>query len=323
MELLGGSTQRYLSRHLECLRSQWSGVLDADIESVHQARVATRRIRAALPLLPHATRADRRFFRDTGRRLGKVRELDVLDAQLDELEDKVPSTTAGLAAVRRDIRERQERARRRMVKALMRVNLRAVDQRLVHPGFTAHVTSYWYDPADAMRREVIVASDRAAASIGHAGGVYMPNRLHSVRIELKKLRYDVEIADGMRVVNGGELLPELKKSQDRLGRLHDLQVLLSALEARHAREDEGSVARELSVLEAVVAAECRALHLKYKENREQLLALCHDIHDAGRPRRAARAAKVTVKSIPALALAAAPVVLWRGSLNDSRQRSAR
>ena len=308
--LASRSPQLFLARNLNALRSQWNGVRDGEIESVHQARVATRRIRAALPLLVQATQADRVLFKDIGRRLGRVRELDVAEGLLAALERQLPSSACGIAALRRDLRAKQDRARVKMLKGLDRIDLRAEAQHIRHASLAGHLAGYWRDIPSEIRHEVVAASDAVRTAIVHAGGVYMPNRLHSVRIAAKKLRYSFEIADDTSVVTGTHIVPRLKKEQETLGRLHDLQVLLAHVRKYRSTKGAEPVSDELAVLEAVLWAECQALHGKYLIRRERMLALCDMCRHAARPRRVAHAAKMTVRSLSALALVAAPIVVW-------------
>src|SRR5436190_1075168 len=63
------------------------------------------------------------------------------------------------------------------------------------------------------------------AAIRDAGQLYNPERLHQVRIETKKLRYGLEIAAESGIRSAAPLVRQLRKAQDTLGRLHDLQVL--------------------------------------------------------------------------------------------------
>ena len=304
------SAQLFLARNLNALRSQWSGVRDGEIESVHQARVATRRIRAALPLLVQTTWADRRLFKYIGRRLGRVRELDVAQGLLAEMERQLPSSACGIATLRRDIRAKLDRARAKMLKDLDRIDLRAEAEHLRHASLARHLAAYWRDIPSEIRRDVVAASDAFRKAIAHAAGVYMPNRLHSVRIAAKKLRYSVEIADDTGVVAGAPLVPRLKKAQETLGRLHDLQVLLARVRKYRSTKGAEPVSDELAVLEALLWAECQELHGKYLVKRERMLALCDMCRHAARPQRMVHAAKMTIRSLSALALAAAPIVVW-------------
>jgi CHAD domain-containing protein len=317
--LASRSPQLFTAHHLNVLRSQWNGVRDGDIESVHQARVATRRIRAALPLLVQATRADRRLFQYIGRRLGRVRELDVAQALLADLERQFPSSACGIAALRRDIRARQDRARAKMLKGLDRVDLRAEAKHIRHAGLTRHLASYFRDIPSEIRRDVVTASDSVKTAIAHAAGVYMPNRLHLVRIAAKKLRYSIEIANDTGVVAGTHIVPRLKKAQETLGRLHDLQVLLAHVRKFRSTNGAGLVSDELGVLEAVLAAESQTLHGKYLVKREPMLALCDMCRHAARPQPLVHAAKMTVRSLSALAFAAAPIVVWHETAAHAAQ----
>jgi CHAD domain len=97
-----------------------------------------------------------------------------------------------------------------------------------------------------------------------AGQMYNPESLHRVRIATKKLRYGLEIASEGGLPSATPLLRQLKKVQDALGRLHDLQVLLEHVAAVESlppgRElPEGS----LGVLARALEDECRHVHGRY------------------------------------------------------------
>jgi len=62
----------YALDDLAIIRQLWHGVRDGDVESVHQARVATRRIRAALPVIDGVDNEDVKLFRTIGRCLGSI-----------------------------------------------------------------------------------------------------------------------------------------------------------------------------------------------------------------------------------------------------------
>src|SRR5205823_8260541 len=72
------------------LTRMFPGVDGGDIHAVHQTRVASRRLREVVPVLQLDGRAAHRLtrkLRKLTRRLGHVRELDVLGLLLDELHD--------------------------------------------------------------------------------------------------------------------------------------------------------------------------------------------------------------------------------------------
>ena len=78
---------------LDELRAHMPGVLDGLSDSVHDARVATRRIRELLPLMTERQGVNddlRVRFARVGRALGRVRDRDVLISVLESLETRIP-----------------------------------------------------------------------------------------------------------------------------------------------------------------------------------------------------------------------------------------
>jgi CHAD domain-containing protein len=95
--------------------------------------------------------------------------------------------------------------------------------------------------------------------------MYMPERLHQVRIAAKKLRYGLEIASGVGVKAAAPQVRALKRMQDLLGRMHDLQVLQAHVATVHAEFAPGSgVSHQgLDTLAQHIEGECRHLHGRY------------------------------------------------------------
>jgi CHAD domain-containing protein len=112
--------------------------------------------------------------------------------------------------------------------------------------------------------------------------VYLPERLHAVRIAIKKLRYAMELDAELANVKSSPGLAQLRREQDVLGRLHDLQVLID-----RTREEQASLSppdlrvwRELDVLVAALEDDCRRLHGRFVHDAPALQALCSSL--AGR-----------------------------------------
>src|SRR5262249_7524371 len=76
-----------------------------------------------------------------------------------------------------------------------------------------------------------IATGAAALSraMDEAGAVYLPERLHVVRIAEKKLRYAIEIGSEASGEPATAELSSLKRAQRLLGRLHDLHVLIDCV----------------------------------------------------------------------------------------------
>ena len=110
---------RSLAEHyLEEFQEQLPGVRDGDTESIHRARVATRRLREVLPLLVDETDPMLATIRTAGRALGRARDVDVVAAMLVRAEARMPSAALAVALARQRIGSAQQRSRRRLIKRL-------------------------------------------------------------------------------------------------------------------------------------------------------------------------------------------------------------
>lgn len=265
-----------------------------DQTSVHQARVASRRLRQALPLLgvradaDALDRADRRVRRIT-RALGPVRELDVTLLLLAELARKRAAPARAIARVREAVAaERQER-RREMLAEIKPSKLNKLRKRLVQ---VAAPESEKVGTRSALAEAHAQAAERAArlrAAIDHAGGIYLADRLHRVRVAAKKLRYALEIQRELMRSRSARHLNRLKGQQDRLGRMHDLEILIDrarAVQSHLAPRDRRGMA-ELTALIRVLEDECREGHAAYMRARPALLKMCEQIIAGARESRPA------------------------------------
>lgn len=290
----------------DVFRQRWDGVRDADRESVHEARVALRRVRAAFGALDEPPTDALKLCRYLSRALGRVRELDVTDALLSELGTRLPAAACAIAAVRRDLGSDRLSAGRRLVKALDDIELRPL-ARLAKPHRPR--LALWNDWRTALFDAIREQALTLHGAVHHAPAVYMPNRLHSVRIALKKFRYTLEVAGAAAIPIDRAVMRDVRKSQESLGRLHDLHVAHQTVRALDTHDE--SLAAEVRVLDAVIAADCAALHATYLAQRDRLRALCDYGARLAASRPRLRATRVMVLTVPAAALLAVPVAMWR------------
>jgi CHAD domain-containing protein len=127
-------------------------------------------------------------------------------------------------------------------------------------------------------------------AIDYAGGIYLADRLHRVRVAAKKLRYALEIQRELTHSRSSARLNRLKTQQDLLGRMHDLEILIDR--ARGVQEALPPANRramsELNKLIRVLENECREGHAAYMRARPALLKLCDAVQgEAGQPRSTA------------------------------------
>jgi CHAD domain-containing protein len=271
------ATRQLLERRARALKRHLPAAIEGDGIGVHHARVASRRLREAIPVLAEdvksskARKAHSKVRRLT-RALGAVRELDVTLTVLDELAARDTLPRPALEEVRTHVIEERENRRGTMLKRLDKVKVDKLDRRLaaVAAALQGAESERW---RDALAARLAKRAKALGTAMSEAGQMYNPDRLHRVRIATKKLRYGLEIATEGGIPSATPLVRQLKKAQDTLGRLHDLQVLeahVAAVQALPpARElPEGS----LPTLARALEDECRHLHGRYIVLSTALLA---------------------------------------------------
>src|SRR5262249_23759557 len=142
-----------------------------------------------------------RRLRKVTRRLGDVRELDVLLLLIDELHESQREHGSALSRLAVAVAKERDDARTQMLERLPVAKLRKLSRKLVRAvgeveaaeaqRSTSTAARGWKWAVDA---RVAARADRLGKAIEEAGAVYLPERLHAVRIEVKKLRYAVELS---------------------------------------------------------------------------------------------------------------------------------
>ncbi len=284
------SRDRLWRKRLNELSAVWPDFVSGRTTGLHKTRVASRRIREALPIVGVTAPSEKvkklgKKMRSLTRSLGPIRELDV---ELALLEDRTASdgvSARALEIVRREIASRRQVLReelkedspvsdlKKLIKKLERVANGKGAKARGHKA-TRRLEEEWRGvlAARLMRR-----AKRLSLALEEAGPLYAPDRLHHIRISTKKLRYAVEIARDAGVAGVTPLLKIFKWHQDRLGHLHDLQTLL-----KHVRETEtspgaGAIVHDLNPYADTLERECRRLHAVFVERRGELMSVVKQI----------------------------------------------
>jgi CHAD domain-containing protein len=219
------------------------------------------------------------------KQLGTVRELDVLMLLIDELKLDSRYPGAALENLRVAVDDVRDAARERLRARLPLAKLERLADRLeraVRPLESDETTPRRSDPAGPLRTwlwaldaRLANRAERARSAIDVAGALYVPQRLHDVRIALKKLRYAAELATEMGRRRMAADVAALKKAQDCLGRLHDLEVLVTWGRGLQASLSPPDLTRwrALGSLVHAVGDDCRQLHGRYMRDRLALIAI--------------------------------------------------
>ena len=267
------------------------GMERGDISALHRVRVASRRLRELLPVLQldhgDASKLNRRLRRVT-ERLGTVRELDVLLMLIDELHISRRVRTGPIARVGVAISKARDDARKRLFHHLPVDSLRRMARKLdrlvdqmakqeesarAQPRRSARTPkSGW---RWAIEARLAKRSARLRAAVEEASAVYLPERLHDVRVAIKKMRYAVELAGEASGARREADLRTLTRGQETLGRMHDLQMLIDRVRDVQAALAPPSLGvwRDLDALVESLDEDCRRLHARYMRGRVALLAV--------------------------------------------------
>jgi CHAD domain-containing protein len=275
-----------LKQRLTTLVEAMPAAQSGDMRSVHQARVATRRLREALPVLRatvdnHALKTVRQQVKQMTRALGPVRELDVALAHLEELGGRSPISSRALGRVRQAIARERLARRREMLAAITPGRVEKLRQRLRHVSSGPETPQ----PASALEEaaaQVARRAGRLAGAIHRAGGLYLADRLHAVRVAAKKLRYALEVERELKRSKSTARITQLKRLQDLLGLMHDFEILIDR--TRRVQADLAAtdlkLTTELDTLVRALEAECRKDHASYMRRRASILKLCDTLTPA-------------------------------------------
>jgi triphosphatase len=225
-----------LRRHFAALLVSEPGTrLGDDIEELHNMRVASRRLRAAIALFRDFLPADAERLRPElawlGQTIGAVRDLDV---QLERLAGE-----AALASLRALLEDERARARADMLQALDSRRYAQLVRR-----FTAMLRSRSGSRTDAALTIAPDLVERRHRALGKAMKRTGPDAdaatYHRARIAGKRYRYALEFLSDVYPGETKRLIRRATALQDLLGTYQDAHVAIMRLESI-AREHGGAL----------------------------------------------------------------------------------
>jgi CHAD domain-containing protein len=225
-----------------------------DRDSIHDLRVASRRLQQVLDLLyppprPAEIRKLRQKIRRSRRALGEVRNCDV---QLEHVERILGRKRAARRptweAVRHYLLERRSQSFDKAMRKLSKINLAIfyvhLKDHLAPNGTGPHI--HHNDPAAALTPEEFHARlaqslervwQRFETQVGHSQRDASMGVIHGVRIAAKHFRYLTEVIHAFDVPGSDRTVAWLRSLQEHLGNWHDREVLEQMMIEMVARPD--------------------------------------------------------------------------------------
>ncbi|PJF36927.1 MAG: hypothetical protein CUN49_02870 [Candidatus Thermofonsia Clade 1 bacterium] len=265
-DLMSEGGRKVLAFHFGKLLARQADVLASDeSEAVHQMRVATRRLRSTLRIFRSYYRQSvlrpwRAVLKRTAELLGKVRDLDVYREHMARYAKAQPS------ASRRDLRLINAQLGERH--AALRAQLCDYLNSAEYNAFLSEFAAFLQTPFAAARRQAEAQPvprricEIAPRLIYKQYGVvraYAPyletaslERLHALRIEVKRLRYLIEAFGELLGAQAEMVIDACKALQDFLGELQDAKVAaqLSELYLPNLRRGKRALERYLAARQA-------------------------------------------------------------------------
>lgn len=216
-------------------------LISGDAESIHDTRVASRRMQQVMNLLFAPPRVGKsrkvvRSLRKVRRALGPCRNLDV---NLDLIQEKIDAAGSDIARdawaqVRDAITETRAAELFRAQEALKQTDIVALISRVI-----SLVESAGDDETveKRLRQQTETAFDDWSDALAAAQENLQGGQIHALRIAGKRVRYSAELLFELGHADAKTITKSFKTLQDQLGRWHDLQVLMEFIAVFIGRPD--------------------------------------------------------------------------------------
>ncbi|MGA2060769.1 MAG: CHAD domain-containing protein [Thermoguttaceae bacterium] len=242
---------KYARKQAKQLRAQFAGICAAeDIEFVHRARVASRRLRAAMRIFGKCFKRKQvkrwkkaicRIRSELGDARDKDVQIELLRGILDSLTDK--KCFAGISRLLVQWEYERERLQSNVVSAVKRLerngtlqDLENAAKRLLLKAEECEIREQSPESFAQARQEILGLMNRLLALQDCLGRPDDQQSHHAMRIAAKRPRYTLEI---IRPIYSGTLdttLEVIKQVQTLLGEVHDCDVWQQELDVFGKKE---------------------------------------------------------------------------------------
>lgn len=254
-----------LAELLKMLNNEEGSRAGEDALPIHDMRVAIRRMRSILNLLePYykqkAITPYVRELRKVARKLGAVRDLDVLIEDVEKYAAENESISAALDPVIAHLQAKRapdlERLNVVLSRSAYRRFVKDYADFLTTPEKGARSTDNDLAPVQVRHILPEMTYHALGAVRAYDGVIEEANitTLHALRIEFKQLRYIISLFQGVLGNSVGEFIEELKAIQDHLGRLCDIDIARDNLNDLMSEFDPETEAEAQAALQAYIDA---------------------------------------------------------------------
>jgi len=228
----GAAARAVVGFHLRALAHEEAAARTGDVEGVHQLRVATRRLRAALrlfdPLLPRPIAGKMPGeLAWLGGAIGGVRDLDVLGVTVRRQAGRLPpNVRAALGPLAIAIHDARTAALEELVRTLDATRSRVLFDRLAAFGEASpgRRQATLGDVAPGIARPLVGSMLRAGRRCGAEPSA---EALHRLRVRVKRTRYALE---ALRALGGKTVRKTLRRLEELQGVLGEHQDAVTAVE---------------------------------------------------------------------------------------------
>jgi CHAD domain-containing protein len=227
-ETLVESASKAITFYCEAMRRQHDAVVAGEIEPVHQLRVSSRRIRAAIELFSGILYAEglKTFRRDIpwiAGQAGIVRNCDVLEELFKERASKLDVTLReALGPVIEAIALERNSAHNQLVADLSNKRYTHLVQRLSSPSIkTARGRAKLAIAAPDLLAPMVRGIKKKGAKLADDAP---PEVFHKLRVRIKRLRYALDMLSPLAGKHHRKTLARLEEMQEMLGAYNDTVV---------------------------------------------------------------------------------------------------
>lgn len=233
---------------LNRLRNEWTP------NSIHDMRVACRRLRTALRVFSpnlnlEISESLDKWLKKFMRAFNELRDTDVQGELIGTIKKRVPVLVRGKFGCMEGFLKRKKKKLDASLKKRVRTLSETSELPVPLPEFTCtDKTPFGKTALKTLEKELLEAVNRYKM-VPWGSPENSASFLHSLRIQIKRLRYGIELYQEYLGVEIKDFLAKLKTVQDLLGNIHDCDVFAGVLGTLFERREAGRHETALRILQ--------------------------------------------------------------------------